>query len=1226
MLVALLAVAAAWAVGSAQAQDTCRQTEDLGALRSHQTITRIGLLTSASCRFDDGSYYDYYDFDLPGAGEIAFSLSSSDFDERVGLYTRTGEFLSAGHRSLTRTLPAGRYKVTAQSRQTERAGAYTLTIKTKRLATPPPEPEEEEPQTDDEVAPPGDGTTVSGHVIARLQPLPEGHARGRYQIEFGFLSTEALSSENDRTAAVAANEHLLPPQRFLTEARLLARSRANDRRWLHSSPVDVLAAGGEGMGLSGEPLLTGRVIARWNPTSGGAFAVEFGFLPLWAFEAAGDDAQRAAELFETLLPERRFFTQSRIEADLRRNQPIWRTSQPPSAIPTKPPTGTTSCVGPAAITPAAVPLALPRGERIADVAIATIHARLANTFMPVEVNGLPPGLTHHVAASRADGCEHQVTVSGTIPPDTPTRTYSALITADVGDGEVVTATVNIQLPPPTGPIEIEWGGYSPATTSIGGTVRIVQPRVVSPSPPPPSMTMTWTFETRTTDVCSVDSRSGVLMLTGEGACQVTLTASAPGYRPGTASAQVIVGPLPPCEIGWSGYNPASVEFGDPAPTPLPPQCWVNGRMHSPEWRYSVAPGSSDVCRVNEATGALTITRVGECRINLANTPKPPEYGAGRASASVQVRMGTGEVQWAGYSPANVRLGDTPPTLLPPAVSPPPSSSIRFNYQSVTSSVCAVDPMSGVLTLIAEGTCSVTLTASGDPNYRLAPVTRTVVIEPPGVEPPEIVEITCTPSEPRVEQIVTCLPQMDGGDPTSWSWSNDAPIEFHADDYDDDAEPNPEWSGTAERYSTTFGQSGQWRVSLTVHNSAGSDTGSTTVDVQPPPIEPPEITIHCPPSADVDENITCTVINSGGAIDSYDWSDSEGGSGSSASYHTNFNSSGSKTVSLTASNASGSVVDTTVVTVSSSQPTNLPPTCEPVPDVSVSLTGYKRLELTEICTDPDRDPLLFTITSTDTLVEAPLRLRRPSGLMVPYESDTRITRDQNMTPDSTYTRIRGERIGTATVTITATDHPGGLSATTSFKLKVGDLRPVLTCDSLPHTYVTTLGSDRNPLASATTTVDLRSCFTDPEGRILRYTVVAERGDADKVRIAASDFGLTVTARYPSLRGSMTLDVAAYDTSNNQDRYSLTVPWPVTVLAWGGEWAYCTESNGTKVRYHFNTETWTKHRLDVTAEQVRSIFGRDLRRHSWRAACQADVITEWPDGDPYDEADVRALVQQ
>ena len=463
LLLALIIASAALLASTNQTNaQSCQATEDLGALSSHQTIKRIGLLHSSSCRFEGVRYYDWYWFELTGAGEVQITVISSDFQERVALNTAGGEFLASANPGwtyparLVRTLPAGRYRAIAVSNGTEDAGSYTLTIKTGQLAAPPPprlpaglslelsvegKPDNTVAANGDSFAiaaslvydgpaqgphslsniilrvsgthgwdasgrsrldvnsqsvrctfvggqvrcplslvsngqraeitipqgtppgpftvsaeasvggvrltdalaitiapmspatgegqktPPADTETIRGRVIARIHPLPENDQRGNYRIEFGFLSEGVLSSGTDRTAVVAANAHLLPSRRYLNEAALLARAQANDRRWLRSSPVDVFPLTGDDANLESEPLLTGRVIARWNSTTEDRVRIEFGFLPDWAFEAAGDDTDLAVELYSGRLPTPgRFLAENRINSETARSAPRWLAS------------------------------------------------------------------------------------------------------------------------------------------------------------------------------------------------------------------------------------------------------------------------------------------------------------------------------------------------------------------------------------------------------------------------------------------------------------------------------------------------------------------------------------------------------------------------------------------------------------------------------------------------------------------------------------------------------------------------------------------------------------------------------------------------------------------------------------------------------------------------------------------------------------------------------------
>ena len=171
----------------------------------------------------------------------------------------------------------------------------------------------------------------------------------------------------------------------------------------------------------------------------------------------------------------------------------------------------------------------------------------------------------------------------------------------------------------------------------------------------------------------------------------------------------------------------------------------------------------------------------------------------------------------------------------------------------------------------------------------------VVIEQP--QAPVIDSVSCTPSAPAVDEDVICTATLNGGAPDSYAWSGGSD------------------NGDGDSYVTSFSEAGEHTVSLTVANSAGNDTASTTLTIteslQPPAVD----SISCSPSSPtVDESITCTAELSSGAPASYAWS---GGSsnGSAATYTTSFSEAGEHTVSLTVTNSAGSDTDSTTVSVS-----------------------------------------------------------------------------------------------------------------------------------------------------------------------------------------------------------------------------------------------------------------------------------------------------------------------
>ena len=212
-----------------------------------------------------------------------------------------------------------------------------------------------------------------------------------------------------------------------------------------------------------------------------------------------------------------------------------------------------------------------------------------------------------------------------------------------------------------------------------------------------------------------------------------------------------------------------------------------------------------------------------------------------------------------------------------------------------------------------GAKTVSLTVTNSAGSDSETITLTVA-QP--LQAPAIDSIRCSPSQPVVDENVTCAATLSGGDPDTYAWQT------------------ANGSGADAEHSTSFGKAGEYAISLTVANAAGDDSESITLTVSDELQAPVIDSISCPSSAAVNESVACTASNSGGAIESYAWSDSDGGSGSGASYSTSFSSSGAKTVSLTATNAAGSDSDSTGVTVTGAPQINI--SCPSTADVGESV--------------------------------------------------------------------------------------------------------------------------------------------------------------------------------------------------------------------------------------------------------------------------------------------------
>ena len=84
-----------------------------------------------------------------------------------------------------------------------------------------------------------------------------------------------------------------------------------------------------------------------------------------------------------------------------------------------------------------------------------------------------------------------------------------------------------------------------------------------------------------------------------------------------------------------------------------------------------------------------------------------------------------------YNPSSITFGDPAPALTAPTGAP----GAAISYISNSPSVCAVDASTGVLTIIADGTCTITATASSTDDYEGARAQTSVTVSPAVALPP-----------------------------------------------------------------------------------------------------------------------------------------------------------------------------------------------------------------------------------------------------------------------------------------------------------------------------------------------------------------------------------------------------------------------------------------------------------------------------------------------------------
>ena len=173
------------------------------------------------------------------------------------------------------------------------------------------------------------------------------------------------------------------------------------------------------------------------------------------------------------------------------------------------------------------------------------------------------------------------------------------------------------------------------------------------------------------------------------------------------------------------------------------------------YTYSVAPQSRSVCSIDENSGRLSIAGVGRCSVAVMSEATE-QYLPGRATVLVEVENIPPVrplITWAGYSPAQVELGQLTPTIRRPTATvdgAPVNLTYSYSVAPLSRSVCSVDRNSGRLMITGAGSCSVIVVSTATERYLPSQATASVTVtRPPQNRAPVAVPPWQQPSIPTV---------------------------------------------------------------------------------------------------------------------------------------------------------------------------------------------------------------------------------------------------------------------------------------------------------------------------------------------------------------------------------------------------------------------------------------------------------------------------------------------
>ncbi len=703
----------------------------------------------------------------------------------------------------------------------------------------------------------GSTETAQGRIIARVHDRTGEDGVDDYRIEFGFFPEWALEEAESWPEAITSRPDWLPGSRFLTKSRIDDRADDDDRSWLRSSLITVPAQSAQSPG-GAQTQITGRVIARYNPDSDGRLRDRFGFgdlrleflfVPAWAFSGTSSTAEAVARLSADNLPRARYLSVATIDA----RRDVWLRSSVVN-VPLRAPV---------------VVIEQPQAPVIDGINCIPSSPAVDEsvTCTATLSGGAPDSYAWSGGASGGSGATYTTSFSSA-----GSKTVSLTATNSAGSDSAST-TVSVGSASANNPPNCPGAARQHLTDDM--SVSFTE-RYASLCTDPDGDALTWSLSSRDTSVVRV-SESGddwIIQAVADGLARIDVTATDPGGSSTRTSIEVLV------------VDPPRIAAVNCAPT-----------------RPVVGERVTCSATLADGTAPDTTRWTGGTSANGSGLTYTTSFDA----AGDHLIYFDVSYLWIGTqreTPIIVVEGSLQPPVID-AVNCSPSAPSATETVVCSASLSGGAPESwawrtadgsgsGVnhsISFSKAGDYAVSLTVTNAAGSDSESITLTVG----ALSAPVIDAINCSPSAPTATETVVCSATLSGGGPESWTWRT------------------ANGSGSGVNHSTSFSKAGDYAVSLTVTNAAGSDSESITLTVGAAVQAPVIDSISCSPSSPtVDESVTCTATLSGGVPASYAWS---GGAdaGSSAAYSTSFSSTGSKTVSLTVTNSAGSDTDSISLT-------------------------------------------------------------------------------------------------------------------------------------------------------------------------------------------------------------------------------------------------------------------------------------------------------------------------
>ncbi len=232
------------------------------------------------------------------------------------------------------------------------------------------------------------------------------------------------------------------------------------------------------------------------------------------------------------------------------------------------------------------------------------------------------------------------------------------------------------------------------------------------TPPTSNSPAAFTYTSNQEDVASVDSTTGLVTITGAGITTITAkqtystnyTSSLP------VTATFIVNQISPI---LSNTTIVNVRYGAYPFTVRPP-------ISSSDGAFTYTSSHPSVATINSATGLVTIVGVGTTTITVI------QAASGNFASNTTTSTFTVYPALPNFGPFEIlpnSLGQAPFTLTPPTT----DSSGAFTYTSSNTAIATVGSTTGLVTILAGGSTTITATQAASGNFKTRSVSAVFVV-------------------------------------------------------------------------------------------------------------------------------------------------------------------------------------------------------------------------------------------------------------------------------------------------------------------------------------------------------------------------------------------------------------------------------------------------------------------------------------------------------------------